>query len=582
MDINGSFSTDLFKNPYLAAKATIQNEPINEIYTLIPAETVKFLQGISMSGTVKANFEMQGRSGGGVYPEVLIKAPLDGLSFFIKNNSSLPIDVKSGSLTYVNPNFFNSETGSLKVENANLAYAQRQLEVNFELPSVAKDHCLFTLDGIMDLENAITLAEVTGISNPVGELDIDFSYGGPIPDPEEGFPKHYDAKGSLKFQDLRFKVVRRNQIVKNLSGALDFNNEVLAFSDLGLTFGSSKLVTNGYVLNFLNALFLPEQRLHASIDLNSPVLNLSDFLQTSNDTTEFQFYMNPLVSIDFRAKAEEIHFKSFYGENLNTKIQISNQQAFVDETTMNIADGKVDMSLRINALDSNKIFWQSEFDLENLMLDSGFSIFYNFGQDFIHSRNLGGRVDAHCELQMESNSYLEFNPDATTSIIDARVTEGRLKNFDPLKAIEKYVDKTGDINDVRFDKLENRLLVRDQKVIIPEMKILSSVREVTIRGEHGFNNEFEYHLQVPIFSTKKRDPDARYGIIEDAKGVTSAYLVMKGNPDDYDVKYDRQEVVKKVKRSFRVEQDEFLQMFKRKKEENEVELEEDEYFEIDQ
>ena len=238
--------------------------------------------------------------------------------------------------------------------------------------------------------------------------------------------------------------------------------------------------------------------------------------------------------------------------------------------------------MEIDATDSLKYSWIAVFDFDSLLLDSTFFYFKNFGQDFLKSENLGGRLSANGGLYMESNDELEFDPASFQSNVKAEVVNGKLKDFEPIKSMAKYLDKRSDLDNIEFDELNNDIVIKDKRVLIPQMDVRSSAKNALISGFHNFDNSFEYHLQVPVFSRKKRDKDEQYGIVEEASGLSFVLLKIEGTPDDYKVDYDSEELMKKMKRGFFMETQEAFDLFRKKKKEKTVEFEDEEYYDIDQ
>lgn len=101
------------------------------------------------------------------------------------------------------------------------------------------------------------------------------------------------------------------------------------------------------------------------------------------------------------------------------------------------------------------------------------------------------------------------------------------------------------------------------------MEINSNAINIKLSGEHNFNNEIEYRLQVLLSdllarnNRQNRNPQEQYGdIIDDGLGRTTLFLLVSGNIDDPVFSYDRQGVREKLREDFRQERQNLREVFR--------------------
>jgi hypothetical protein len=101
------------------------------------------------------------------------------------------------------------------------------------------------------------------------------------------------------------------------------------------------------------------------------------------------------------------------------------------------------------------------------------------------------------------------------------------------------------------------------------MEINSNAINIKLSGEHTFNNEIEYRLQVLLSdllarnNRQNRNPQEQYGdIIDDGLGRTTLFLLVSGNIDDPVFKYDRQGLREKLRDDFRHERNNLRDVFR--------------------
>ncbi|MCB9297923.1 MAG: hypothetical protein H6559_33085 [Lewinellaceae bacterium] len=73
--------------------------------------------------------------------------------------------------------------------------------------------------------------------------------------------------------------------------------------------------------------------------------------------------------------------------------------------------------------------------------------------------------------------------------------DGELRDFGMLESFSTFV-KIKDLEQIRFVDMQNFLEIRKQRLYLPAMFIRSNALNMTISGEHTFNNEIEYNIKV--------------------------------------------------------------------------------------
>jgi hypothetical protein len=144
---------------------------------------------------------------------------------------------------------------------------------------------------------------------------------------------------------------------------------------------------------------------------------------------------------------------------------------------------------------------------------------------------------------------------------DMEIFDGQLVGYEPLNELSTFVE-ISDLQNVRFDLLKNSIEIFDRTIYIPKMHIGNSALSLDLEGTHTFDNYMDYRLSISLMEllagrsnwlAKKQEKR----IESNAEGGLTAYLTMKGTPEDLKITYDRTtareaftEEVKKEKRNF--------------------------------
>jgi hypothetical protein len=189
----------------------------------------------------------------------------------------------------------------------------------------------------------------------------------------------------------------------------------------------------------------------------------------------------------------------------------------------------------------------------------------DFGQTGITSKNLKGRASAKLDIEIHLDKNQQILQDQLRVDSDIEISGGELIQFEPLLAMSKFIS-VDELSHVKFDTLRNQLSIRNSKLFIPKMSISSSILNVQVFGEHAFDQEMDYHVNLllnDLLRRKARKKAAFNGHeIVDKRGKTRLFLWVRGKPGDIKVGFDKKEVKQKLKADFKKEGQTIKQLFK--------------------
>ena len=256
---------------------------------------------------------------------------------------------------------------------------------------------------------------------------------------------------------------------------------------------------------------------------------------------------------DMRFKADIAHFLYHRIDLQNIKADLRttpNHYIYINTLHMDAAGGNVHLSGYFNGSDPKHIYLQPDLVLNDVDLDKLLFKFENFGQDHLVSENLQGKLTSR--IKGKIRVYPDMVPDLDQSILemDVQVLNGRLKNYDPMLALSDYMgDKN--LQNIRFDSLQNSLDIKKGKITIPAMTIESTLGHMELSGTHDNNQNIDYYVRIPwqlvkkaawgkLFRKKKdsvSNQEQEDEIVEVDPNKKTKYLNLKvkGNIEDYKV-----------------------------------------------
>jgi hypothetical protein len=136
-----------------------------------------------------------------------------------------------------------------------------------------------------------------------------------------------------------------------------------------------------------------------------------------------------------------------------------------------------------------------------------------------------------------------------------RITDGRLRNVGAFQEIisslqtssvaklalgnENIKGFSTKLKDLRFESLENTIVIRNSIISIPTMSVRSSALDLELSGKHHFNNDIDYRFGFR-FRDLKQKKESEFGTIVDDGTGKMVFLRMYGNMSDPIIEWDKE------------------------------------------
>ncbi|MGH1383701.1 AsmA-like C-terminal region-containing protein [Kordia sp.] len=366
--------------------------------------------------------------------------------------------------------------------------------------------------------------------------------------------RFHDFKGNIHYED--------QHIVIN-----DFHGEIGTTNfnfDLNYYLGDDQQIKKRDNYLKLKANYIDYDALF-NFDLSPPKPAAVVTSKTADVTAHaeaFNLYELPFTDMRFEVDIAHFIYHRIDLQKIKADLRTTpNHYIYVDTLHMDAAGGNIRLSGYFNGSDPKHIYLQPDLHMNNVDLDKLLFKFENFGQDHLVSENLQGKLTSRIKGKIRVYPDLVPDLDQSTIEMDVKVLNGRLKNYDPMLALSKYMgDKN--LRNIRFDTLQNSLDIKKGKINIPSMTIESTLGHMELSGMHDSNQNIEYYLRIPwkivrkaawkkIFGRKKdrtiTDKEKEDEIIEvdPNKRIWYLNLKVKGNINDYKISLGKKKRKKK-------------------------------------
>ena len=368
-------------------------------------------------------------------------------------------------------------------------------------------------------------------------------------------------EGSLDFNSFMLGWGKEGMLFRNVNGHLSVSG-IYKASGLTFEYEKQKIGVNGEFRNVLE--WLDERPVtlagYGDVYFNRLIPEAFTKAPLDEDPTKIkgtEFPGNVMLDLDFRI--DSLSYKAFSSSDIKGNLIYKPRLLTFKSLDMKSLSGTVSGSGFIVQNANKSIMARGDFNVSGIDVNKAFRTFNNFGQDFIVAGNLSGDLSGSISLLLPMDAYFKPKINAITAEGRYILVNGALINFEPVKQLSNFIE-LAELENINFQKLENDFFIRNNVMFIPQMDVKSSAADLTVNGQHGFDNNYVYHVKILLSQilSKKRKGKSRtvneFGVVQDdGLGRTSILLRIGNNGEDVKVGYDIKAVSQEVKNNIKTE-----------------------------
>ncbi len=207
----------------------------------------------------------------------------------------------------------------------------------------------------------------------------------------------------------------------------------------------------------------------------------------------------PFMDARFNASIGLLKYRQHRLRKVELSARVSkNHTAEIQKCNFRMARGRFEISGKLDASDTNNIVLTPTVRIKNLDIERTLMSFDNFGQAFVLSDNLSGKLSAKIDGKIYFTHIFEPKIAESHITLDLEILNGVLKKFNPLESLSDFFgDKN--LSRVAFDTLDNVFELKNNRIYIPKMTINSTIGFLEISGEQNIDmSDLEYYIRVPL------------------------------------------------------------------------------------
>ena len=425
---------------------------------------------------------------------------------------------------------------------------------NFENPQYNGE-----ANGLINLAIFHSLFRIPQVDKMQGSVDVSSKFQIntiPSADGRDNY-KIERCTGKMKLNDVLFKLMNDKREFKNIEGTAYLRNDEVGMENISLALGKSDLTING-VFKELSAYLSHQGNLIADVELNSREINIEDLGQDSKEEHILQerTYMLPDdIDGSVYLNISRLNYEGHSFENLVGNMLL--ERRLINFPRISVLNGgaNVNGSLIIEEKRPEIFYISSQLVSKDIDFGKLFKEWNNFNQDVITSNNISGEAQANVKLDAPFDLRSGIISDAIKAEIGIQIDNGRLRNVETFKSITESLRNTSSARlaigkdnidefekkllDLRFDRLENTLVIKNSVLTIPTMSIKSSALDLETSGKHTFDNKVDYRFGFRFRDLKKKEVSEFGDVVDDGSGKF-VFMRMYGDLSNPTIQWDKQ------------------------------------------
>lgn len=389
------------------------------------------------------------------------------------------------------------------------------------------------------------------------------------------------GSGDFRLKDVQF--TSSGVTYNNINGLLGYENRVIHAQDFTLNFLGSDFNFSGTIENlfaFVYNLDAKRKRDDIVLGVNGRVqIKTFDLNKVLNGYTQqnkvqeapadgSRMTVRDVLSMrgNLDVAINKFLVRKMEFDAIQSNLQIVPGMIRINSLSTHTMDGDVRAQAILYFTQQNSLRAKCDISAIDLDIPTIFRQCESFGQNSLTEKNLKGTVNTSVSFDAEWLNYTEINQKTLSALVDFKIKNGELMNFEPLHAASKFI-RVQELNDIRFADLSNTIKIANGQIAIPEFEIKNSALNMMFSGYHYFNNTIDYHLKINLHKLlagkfkRKIEDDSKYIESDPYEGL-NIFLSMTGDINNPKIQYDKASARKKMQTDIAQGKKELHNLFK--------------------
>ena len=476
---------------------TVKSENLNitELLSLVPKEYMKKAEGVKGNGTAQIMLAITGIMSDSTQPDVSGRVSSTNASI---QYARLPKPITNINIVSEFTRAKTKQEFKLEKLSANLGdnpINATMTMVNFENPSIT-----MALNGSLNLAEVGQFYPLEPGTELAGRMSANVNVAGKVKQPAA-----MKASGTMEFQGVSVKTPASANPVRDLAGAITFNNQVVEAKKISMNLGKSDLTLAFALRNYLSIMSVDKSlpRPTAKLTLNSNHLYTADVMPSNGqqpkgppqDTATAKKPRSgvplPDVDMDINATIGTLTMEKFEFKNVRGALKITDGVIHMQNFSLNGFGGSAVSKGSLNLKDPKRPLFDLALDINGVESHSLLPHFTSFGQ------RINGKMTMNTTMKGALNDTLGLVPSALNGAGRVQITDGVLNGVKVNETIAAML-KLPDLETIKFKDWANSFTIAEGRIIIKDLKIHALDADYTVNGSQGLDGSLDYAMTMLV------------------------------------------------------------------------------------
>lgn len=489
----------------------VKESSLKSIISMIPAEFAKDLDGVETTGKLALDGFAKGTFINETYPSFGINLAVDNGTF---NYPDLPKSVQDiqikGSVINKDGDLNNT---IVDVPKFHMNMAGNPFDANLYLATPISDPFVRAgVKGKLDLNAVKDIVPLEEGDDMAGIINADVTMEGNLSAIENERYEDFKAQGQMLAENIRYTSSTLDYPINVAKTELEFTPQYAALKNLNMQLGKSDIKANGRLENLIGYALKDNQTLKGNVNFSSSLLDINELAgidpnaeptTTENaETTETTEPMEAVIlpkNVEFlmNATVGKLIFDNVEIENVNGQVNLANQKVALQNTSMQLLGGALNLTGFYETTDSLKPSYDFGMNIKDFNLSKTIETFTSIGELVPIAKYAKGNYSTDLSINGSLNQFMEPIFETLFGNGELITKDMVIQGYKPMEKLANLIkfDKINPLNinnqDIVFKLVEGRVFVEPFDLDIGSTKL-------TIAGSNGFDQTIDYVMSFAI------------------------------------------------------------------------------------
>lgn len=554
LNVDGYFTYG--RNPYIDLNAATSETTIPALLSILPHSFTNNLIRYKSKGNIRLQVQVNGKINKKQSPSIEADFEIQQ-GTLTEPSSKTSFEQIRCKGRFSNGKQHNTTTSTLTLTAFSAELEDGQVSGTMEIENFRKPVLTLNLEGKLPFEALLKFQQNSWVKSAKGILEASVKINGPLHalSGKSGLQHLSSGRLNIIASDLE---LHNGQKISNLYTDLILTGNQIAIKACRIVSEKADASLEGNITQIFAYLF-QNQSLEADLTIRSTQTDIPTFVALfapdKKDTSPFA--LPDRLQMQLRFELDQLRFHKFSARQIQGSLRYTPQKLVLTDLNCETMKGKVKLTGQAESLKNGSFLVSLQSDLNRINLKELFYSCADFGQNEITHEHLNGTLTSKTEVVSVWTNSFDCLTDKLYVSSELHISNGELNKYKPLESLSKYA-KVDDLRNLRFNQLNNHVVIRNRTISIPEMEAVNNALNLTLSGTHTFDNIVDYSFKIrlkELLVKKRKAAENEFGEVDETGKGLYLYLSMKGPASNPVIQYNKVAVKQKIQQDLKTEKE---------------------------